>query len=164
MNEPTYWYCRHHCGKTWQYGYDNHFQKQNKKINTVPTTGSHKINDSCGECPLRALRVNSMNHCERGHWLMHCSQTETTNDRTDMTDMTERTDKFKLIVCCEWNNEVETKENPQNSLNCLFSFNYNAVMSTEMNKQTHKNAGRAVFLLLRAPLGAADVSVSHCCN
>lgn len=30
-----------------------------------------------------------------------------------------------------------------------------------MNKQTQKNPGLVVFLLLRAPVGAADVSVSR---
>lgn len=34
-------------------------------------------------------------------------------------------------------------------------------MSTEMNKQTGKNPGLVVFLVLRAPVGAADVPVSH---
>lgn len=36
-------------------------------------------------------------------------------------------------------------------------------MSTEMNKQTGKNPGLVVFLILRVPVGAADVaSVSRC--
>lgn len=48
-----------------------------------------------------------------------------------------------------------------NSLNCLFSFDYYAVMSTKMNKQTHENRGLVVFLLLRTPVGATDVSVSR---
>lgn len=30
-----------------------------------------------------------------------------------------------------------------------------------MNKPTHKNPGLVVFLLLRAPVGAANVTVSH---
>ena len=33
-------------------------------------------------------------------------------------------------------------------------------MSTEMNKQSGKNPGLVVFLLLRAPVGVADVPVS----
>lgn len=89
---------------------------------------------------------------------MHCSQSETTNHKT------EKNWQIQPNLLCEWSNEVEAKENPLNAPNCLFSFNYGAVMSTEINNQIHKNPGFAVFLLLRAAVSAADASVSNWCN
>lgn len=59
---------------------------------------------------------------------------------------------------------MEAKENLLSTLNCMFSFIYDAVMSLEMNEQMHKSRGLVVFLLLWAPAGAADVSVSRYCN
>lgn len=45
------------------------------------------------------------------------------------------------------------------------SINYDAVMSTKMNKQTNNNSRlTAVVVLLRAPVGAAGVSVSRHCG
>lgn len=48
---------------------------------------------------------------------------------------------------------METKESPPNSLNRLFSFKYNAVMSTERNKFS--------CYLEHLWVGVADVSPSH---
>lgn len=74
-------------------------------LNSVNQRGPHSVGESCGRCSVGA--VNVLKRCQMQPWLMHRSQTITTNEKTDMTAIKSRQKQSTRLVPVEgesrWN-------------------------------------------------------------